>query len=83
MTRPYTPTWWACMAACCAAAAVVIVLQPGADMCMPTTERYEAMDDMADWGVAHLKDKEPVCLPAVSDTDPANREEPALCEVTL
>lgn len=34
--------------------------------CLPELEQYRAMDDMADWGVKHLKDQP--CV-AVSETE--------------
>lgn len=47
--------------------------------CLPELEQFAAMDDMADWGVTHLK--EPVC-PAVIDTEStADKDETAPSEV--
>lgn len=48
--------------------------------CLPELEQYRAMDDMADWGVTHLKDQP--CV-AVTDTEStANKGDSALSEVT-
>lgn len=47
--------------------------------CLPECEQFAAMDDMADWGVKHLKD-EP-CT-AVTETEPtADKGEIAPIEV--
>lgn len=50
-------------------------------MCMlPECEQFAAMDDMADWGVKHLKESP---CPAVSETEStATKVETAPSEVT-
>ncbi len=50
-------------------------------MCLlPELEQFAAMDDMADWGVKHLK--EPVCTAATETEPTATKAETALSEVT-
>lgn len=49
-------------------------------MCMlPECEQFAAMDDMADWGVKHLKESP---CPAVSEVESASKAETAPSEVT-
>lgn len=49
-------------------------------MCMTEQEQFAAMDDMADWGVKHLKESP---CPAVSETEStATKAETAPSEVT-
>ena len=49
-------------------------------MCLlPENEQFAAMDDMADWGVKHLKESP---CPAVSEVESANKVETAQSEVT-
>lgn len=50
-------------------------------MCLlPELEQFAAMDDMADWGVKHLKD-EP-CVTVTETESTANKAEAALSEVS-
>jgi hypothetical protein len=46
---------------------------------MTEQEQFAAMDDMADWGVKHLKESP---CPAVSEVESANKVETAQSEVT-
>jgi len=48
-------------------------------MCMTEQEQFAAMDDMADWGVKHLKESP---CPAVVEVESANKAETAQSEVT-
>ena len=49
-------------------------------MCLlPENEQFAAMDDMADWGVKHLKESP---CPAVSEVESANKADTAQSEVT-
>jgi len=49
-------------------------------MCLlPELEQFAAMDDMADWGVKHLKESP---CPAVSETESADKGATAPSEVT-
>ena len=48
-------------------------------MCMTEQEQFAAMDDMADWGVKHLKESP---CPAVIEVEIANKAETAQSEVT-
>ena len=48
-------------------------------MCMTELEQFAAMDDMADWGVKHLKGSP---CPAVSEVESASKAETAQSEVT-
>ena len=49
-------------------------------MCLlPELEQFAAMDDMADWGVKHLKESP---CPAVSEVESASKAETAPSEVT-
>jgi len=49
-------------------------------MCLlPELEQFAAMDDMADWGVKHLKESP---CPAVTEVESANKAETATSEVT-
>ena len=48
-------------------------------MCMTENEQFAAMDDMADWGVKHLKESP---CPAVVEVESANKAETAPSEVT-
>lgn len=47
---------------------------------LPELEQFAAMDDMADWGVKHLKD-EP-CTAVTETESTANKAETALSEVS-
>ena len=48
-------------------------------MCMlPECEQFAAMDDMADWGVKHLKESP---CPAVSEVESASKAETVPSEV--
>ena len=50
-------------------------------MCLlPENEQFAAMDDMADWGVKHLK--EPVCAAATETESTATKAEIVQSEVT-
>ena len=46
---------------------------------MTEQEQFAAMDDMADWGVKHLKESP---CPAVIEVESANKVETAQSEVT-
>ena len=48
-------------------------------MCMTEQEQFAAMDDMADWGVKHLKESP---CPDVIEVEIANKAETAPSEVT-
>lgn len=48
-------------------------------MCMTEQEQFAAMDDMADWGVKHLKESP---CPAVIEVESASKAETAQSEVT-
>ena len=48
-------------------------------MCMTENEQFAAMDDMADWGVKHLKESP---CPAVIEVESANKADTAQSEVT-
>jgi len=48
-------------------------------MCMTELEQFAAMDDMAEWGVKHLKESP---CPAVIEVESANKVETAQSEVT-
>ena len=47
--------------------------------CLSELEQFAAMDDMADWGVKHVK--EPVCAAATETESTATKAETALSEV--
>ena len=49
-------------------------------MCLlPELEQFAAMDDMADWGVKHLKESP---CPAAIEAESASKAETATSEVT-
>ena len=49
-------------------------------MCLlPELEQFAAMDDMADWGVKHLKESP---CPAVIEAESASKAETATSEAT-